>query len=426
MAGKLFNLARMTTATTGTGTITLGSAVSGFLTFAQAGVANGDVVSYAIADGANSEVGTGTYTTSGTTLTRTVLASTNSGSAINLSGNAQVIITALKEDIVTSVFGRAAPAIVAAAGDYDITQIYKNKMFGGRLTLTTATPVLTANTTAQGTVFYAIYAHDLVSIYDGTRFVAYQFTEMSVVLDATNFLSTKLYDFFVFNDSGTLRLGYGPAWTNNTTRSGAISRIQGIWTNTSTMTIRYSSSNTVSVPANQASYVGTVRATANAQTGWNPRPTPADGGAAPTINVFNAYNRVPVSAQNLDTNTAGWTYATNVWRVGHSNTNNVIGFIDGLGEVYALANSMCCFENASNGTVQMATIGIHLNATTGAPTIISFWESEIDSTHFTEITSPCFGRFYPALGWNTVTPMEICNQGGVILFNLAINLDIDL
>jgi hypothetical protein len=91
---KLYNLARMTTATTGTGTITLGSAVSGYLTFAGAGVANGETVTYAIKDGANSEIGEGVYTASGTTLTRTVIKSTNSDSAINLSGAAEVFITA--------------------------------------------------------------------------------------------------------------------------------------------------------------------------------------------------------------------------------------------------------------------------------------------------------------------------------------------
>ena len=68
--GKLYSLARMTTATTGTGTITLGSAVGGYLSFAAAGAQNGDVVSYAINDGSNSEIGYGTYTSAGTTPAR--------------------------------------------------------------------------------------------------------------------------------------------------------------------------------------------------------------------------------------------------------------------------------------------------------------------------------------------------------------------
>jgi hypothetical protein len=38
MAAALKNLARMTTATTGTGTMTLGTAVAGFLSFAGAGI----------------------------------------------------------------------------------------------------------------------------------------------------------------------------------------------------------------------------------------------------------------------------------------------------------------------------------------------------------------------------------------------------
>jgi hypothetical protein len=97
---KLANLARMTTATTGTGTITLGAAVPGYLTFADAGIVNGDVVSYGIADGNNSEVGTGTYTAAGTTLTRTVTNSTNAGAAIALSGTAQVFICIRNEDYV--------------------------------------------------------------------------------------------------------------------------------------------------------------------------------------------------------------------------------------------------------------------------------------------------------------------------------------
>jgi len=96
---KLFNLARMSSATAGTGTITLGSAVPGYLTFAQAGVSNGDVVDYAIKDGSNSEHGTGTYASSGTTLSRSVTRSTNSNNAISLSGTAEVFISPRAETL---------------------------------------------------------------------------------------------------------------------------------------------------------------------------------------------------------------------------------------------------------------------------------------------------------------------------------------
>lgn len=95
---KLYNLARVTTATTGTGAVTLGSAVPKFLTFAAAGAEDGDVVTYAITDGANSEIGRGAIGGSVSTLTRDVLKSTNSDSPINLSGAAEVFITAAAED----------------------------------------------------------------------------------------------------------------------------------------------------------------------------------------------------------------------------------------------------------------------------------------------------------------------------------------
>ena len=96
----LANRAKVATATTGTGTITLGAAESGYQTFADAGLVDGNVVRYVIEAGTAWEIGSGTYTASGTTLSRTPTESSVGGSAINLTGSAVVFISATAADLI--------------------------------------------------------------------------------------------------------------------------------------------------------------------------------------------------------------------------------------------------------------------------------------------------------------------------------------
>ena len=99
-----------TTATTGTGTVTLGGAATGYQAFSAIG--DGNTTYYAITDTATGdwEVGLGTYTASGTTLSRdTILESSNSGSAVNLSAGTKLVFctypaekSAFTDDIPTN------------------------------------------------------------------------------------------------------------------------------------------------------------------------------------------------------------------------------------------------------------------------------------------------------------------------------------
>ena len=99
MINKLVDRAKMVVASATSTTITLGSASPGYQSFTAAGVPNDTDVRYVIEDGTSWEIGSGVYTASGTTLTRSVLESSNSDSALNLSGSATVFVTAVAEDI---------------------------------------------------------------------------------------------------------------------------------------------------------------------------------------------------------------------------------------------------------------------------------------------------------------------------------------
>ena len=97
MALVINDRVKETTTTTGTGAVSLGGAVTGFETFA-AGIGNSNTVYYCIAhqDQAEFEVGLGTLNGDSSTLTRTtVISSSNSDSAVNLSSGTKDVFCTL-------------------------------------------------------------------------------------------------------------------------------------------------------------------------------------------------------------------------------------------------------------------------------------------------------------------------------------------
>lgn len=89
-----------TSTTSGTGTLTLAGASAGFRSFADIG--NGNTTYYAIVDSnaGTWEVGIGTYTASGTTLSRDTVLSNSSGTTakINFSANSKDVFVTYPSD----------------------------------------------------------------------------------------------------------------------------------------------------------------------------------------------------------------------------------------------------------------------------------------------------------------------------------------
>ena len=110
-----------TTSTAGTGTLTLLGAASGFRSFADIG--NGNSTYYAIVGGTEWEVGLGTYTSAGTTLSRTTVLSNSLGTTALISfsaGTKDVFCTypaseAVYQDNLNDAY---APQFAASNGFY--------------------------------------------------------------------------------------------------------------------------------------------------------------------------------------------------------------------------------------------------------------------------------------------------------------------
>ena len=117
MAFVLADRVKETTTTTGTGTVTLLGASTGYQSFSAIGNSNTTYYTIAAQTGTEWEVGIGTYTSSGTTLARTtVISSSNSGSLVNFSaGTKDVFVTYPAEYTANGIGGGIGAVILNAS-----------------------------------------------------------------------------------------------------------------------------------------------------------------------------------------------------------------------------------------------------------------------------------------------------------------------
>jgi hypothetical protein len=273
---------------------------------------------------------------------------------------------------ITTALGDVGIITCTGSGSYSVIYIKANRATAtpqGRLTLTSGTPVLDDDVSGATAIYYTPYVGNIVPIYASTSaaFVLWPFSELTLTLVSSH-AANNLYDIFAFldpSDGVTVRIGTGPAWSSGTARgSGAgttqLTRINGLWVNTVAITLR-NSSTTYSVGVNQATYLGTFSTNgSNGHTDMEFKPTAASGGTNNNLFLWNAYNRVMVTALCRDS-TASWTYSSGTVRAANNSSSNRINFI--LGKIDGFVRARYDASCSSSGGVS-ARVGVALDITT--------------------------------------------------------------
>ena len=292
---------------------------------------------------------------------------------------------------------------------------------GGRLTLTTGTPILSSTVLAATTIFYTSYLGATAPFYNGTTWNVPTLSELSLALDSDNThtgyqQSGFNFDLYLDYNSGAPRLVTGPAWSTDILPSIARTRVNGILLNAAIMTVRFGTgaTDTVSIAAQRATYVGTFRASANGQTEFV-FGAAGVGGSSARIFLYNAYNRVLVPTFIQDS-TASWTEVSNsglgVHPLNGSLTNRV-SFVDGLGDSVYLFGMDVGVQAPAALAGQNAYVSMGLDSISTAATPTWFAGHGIVSAL---LACSLFYIGRPGIGFHFMQELQVVVGGGAVTF----------
>lgn len=263
--------------------------------------------------------------------------------------------------------------------DLAVSNIQMPSICNGRLTLTSGTPITISDTTSS-TLYFTPYRGNRVTLYDGTRWSMHSFSEISLSLTIT---SGKNYDVFVYSNSGTLTLELSAAWAGDTSRTDALTTLNGVYVKSADNTRRY---------------LGTIRASASN--------TVADSRA--TRLLWNAYNRVSKLVY-ITHSTGSWSYTTAIFRPSNNDTTKFVGVVTGLAEqtFYTKIAQLI----STGGAAFFIGVCPNCTASTGAGYgYIANAASQMVQAHFYEM---------PAAGYNYYQWTELGNAGTITVYGNA-------
>ena len=252
--------------------------------------------------------------------------------------------------------GTAGQILATTGSVMEFVDMPGGQTVNGRLSLTTGTPVTTSDVTGAATIYFTPYQGETISLYNGTNWQPYDLAEMSIA--GSTLTASKMYDFFVYENSGTPTLE-ALVWTDATTRATAIVLSSGRYIKTGDTT---------------KLYVGSAYVDASQQ--FND--AGGTGDTAVMRFVYNYYNRVYRPMWRKEA-TDSWTYSTAAWRMwnGGSATENRFRFVQGVDE-----SAVDCLFTAGlkNTSVASGWFTVGLDTTSSAQRVsLKITQGEISS-----------------------------------------------
>jgi hypothetical protein len=180
-----------------------------------------------------------------------------------------------------------------------------NGVCNGRITLTSNTPIPSADVTAATTVYWSPYQGNRIALYDGAQWSVYSFSQLSLALGVD--AADTNYDLFAYINSGAVAIER-LAWTNATTRATGLTLQDGVLVKSGAATRRY---------------LGTYRTTS------------AAGQCEDSVTkrfVWNYYNRTLRTLLKSE-GTNSWTYTTANYQQANASTANQVALVVGYAEV---------------------------------------------------------------------------------------------
>ena len=252
----------------------------------------------------------------------------------------------------------------------------------GRLTLTSGNPVTTADVTGATTIYFTPYNGDKVSLFDGSNWKLYTFTERSLALGT---LTADLpYDVFLYDNAGTLTLEL-TAWTNGTTRATALTTQNGVYVKTGATT---------------RLYLGTIRTTSTTQT---------EDSHAKRF-VWNHYNRKRRPMRVLET-TDTWVYTAATWRQANASTANQLAVVIGVAGAAVYIEAMAsATRNSSAGVTIGTAIGENSTSAFSAASLVGRTTMSLANVGYVNTASL---SIFPAVGYSYYAWLEFSVATGV-------------